>query len=97
MVLVFTMLFSLVVTINVSAVEKVSDESAEIGTYKELNGDIMTIEMLGSSVNRSSANVNKNEPFKFQILRNGNLEEVLVVDLANNKVIHEYVDGSKKV
>lgn len=98
MVLVFTMLFSLVVTSNVYATDiELSDTTSDVGTWTDTNGDIMTIETRGTSTNRANVNSNKNTPVEFQLSRNGVLEEVLIVDFENDRLTHEYADGSRKI
>lgn len=95
MILVFTMMFSLVSILNVSAVDdSYITDSMNYGTYKESNGDVMTIEKMEKTSNQASINSNDNNTFEFQILRNGEYEETLMVDIENDRITHEYVDGS---
>ena len=97
LILVFTMLFSFTITFNVSAANIVSSsESVDIGTFKETNGDIMTIERVVSSPNQANINSSTNGPFEFKLSRNGEFDELLTVDFINDSVIHEYADGSRK-
>ena len=96
-VLAFMMLFSSTMTVNASETNAVSSsESMDIGTYKEANGDEMTIERIETFSNRAIS-LNKYTPFQFRLSRNGNFDELLTIDLSNDRVIHEYANGSREV
>ncbi len=97
LILVFTMLFSLTITSNVSATNIETEKvSADIGTYKDINGDIMTIEKIETSNVRASGDSNANEALAFEITRNGVYEETIIVDFYNDRITHEYADGKIK-
>ena len=98
MVLVFTILFSLLTTANVSAANVMSNsDSLNLGTYKETNGDIFTIERIENSFNQANINSSENGPCKFKLYKNGIFDEVLTVDFSADRVLHEYADGKKEM
>ena len=98
-ILIVTMLFSLVVTSNVFAFDNTASNSSSVdsATYCESNGDIITIEKIETNSNETSDNMINKEVFKTRVMRNGQYEESIIVDLENDTIIHEYADGTNKI
>ncbi len=69
-------------------------EEKDCATYVDsLSGDIMTIEAISTATNMRSSS---EDIYQTCILRNGQYEETITIDLKKDTILHEYSNGSIK-